>query len=139
MPFIFLILKSSSLLVMVLQPDKRYANRTVKCWCGMQTQDKLIWFILENNNKLFLSVSALLLFLVKLFLKSKFYAPNVLMWFTACHIGLLLTCLHDQNKSGFFGGPAFIKPIRAIWKFSKSSDWLKKSRPSKKAAFVLIM
>jgi len=23
-------------------------------------------------------------------------------------------CLHDQNKSGFFGGPAFIQPIRAI-------------------------
>jgi len=21
---------------------------------------------------------------------------------------------HDQNKSGFFGGPAFIQPIRAI-------------------------
>jgi len=26
-----------------------------------------------------------------------------------------LACLHDQNKSGFFGGPAFIQPIRAIW------------------------
>jgi len=25
-----------------------------------------------------------------------------------------LTCLHDQNKSGFFGGSAFIQPIRAI-------------------------
>jgi len=23
-------------------------------------------------------------------------------------------CLHDQNKSGFFGGPAFIQPVRAI-------------------------
>jgi len=22
--------------------------------------------------------------------------------------------LHDQNKSGFFGGPAFIHPIRTI-------------------------
>jgi len=25
-----------------------------------------------------------------------------------------IACLHDQNKSGFFGGPAFIQPIRAI-------------------------
>jgi len=25
-----------------------------------------------------------------------------------------LTCLHDQNESGFFGGPAFKQPIRAI-------------------------
>jgi len=26
----------------------------------------------------------------------------------------ILACLHDQNKSGFFGGPAFIQPIRTI-------------------------
>jgi len=26
----------------------------------------------------------------------------------------LLACLHDKNKSGFFGGPAFIQPIRTI-------------------------
>jgi len=40
-----------------------------------------------------------------------------------------LACLHDQNKGGFFGGPAFIQPIRAIEKvqYSKSSDWLEKS------------
>jgi len=25
-----------------------------------------------------------------------------------------LACLHDQNKSGFFRGPAFFPPIRAI-------------------------
>jgi len=25
-----------------------------------------------------------------------------------------LACLHDHNISGFFGGPAFIQPIRAI-------------------------
>jgi len=50
------------------------------------------------------------------------------------------TSLHDQNKSGFFEGPAFIQPIRDnLKKYSKSSDWLKKSRPSKKATFVLIM
>jgi len=23
--------------------------------------------------------------------------------------------LHDQNKSGFFGGPAFFQPIRTFW------------------------
>jgi len=27
-----------------------------------------------------------------------------------------IACLHDQNKSGYFGGPAFIQPIRAILK-----------------------
>jgi len=25
-----------------------------------------------------------------------------------------IVCLHDQNKSGFFGGPAFSQPIRAF-------------------------
>jgi len=25
-----------------------------------------------------------------------------------------IACLHNQNKSGFFGVPAFIQPIRAI-------------------------
>jgi len=25
----------------------------------------------------------------------------------------LLACLHDQHKSGFFGGPAFIQPIKS--------------------------
>jgi len=28
-----------------------------------------------------------------------------------------LACLHDQNKSGFFGGPAFFQPIRAFRNF----------------------
>jgi len=27
---------------------------------------------------------------------------------------LVIACLHEQNKSGFFTGPAFIQPIRAI-------------------------
>jgi len=27
-----------------------------------------------------------------------------------------IACLHDQNKNGFFGGPAFIQLIRAIWR-----------------------
>jgi len=29
-------------------------------------------------------------------------------------VSAYLACLHDQNKSGFSGGPAFIQPIRAI-------------------------
>jgi len=33
----------------------------------------------------------------------------------------ILSNLHDQNKSGFFGGPAFIQPIRAILKVFKKS------------------
>jgi len=44
-----------------------------------------------------------------------------------------LACLHDQDKSGFSGGPAYIQPIRAIWKALKKFRWLEKSRPSKKA------
>jgi len=37
--------------------------------------------------------------------------------------------LHDQNKSGFFGGPVFIQPIRAIWKvFWKL--WLAGKKPA---------
>jgi len=27
---------------------------------------------------------------------------------------ILLACLHDQNKSGFFGRPDFFQPIRAF-------------------------
>jgi len=45
---------------------------------------------------------------------------------------VLLACLHDQNKSGFFGGPAFISQSEESEKFSKSPDWLEESRPSKK-------
>jgi len=39
----------------------------------------------------------------------------------------------------FFEGPAFIQQIRPIEKYSKGSDWLEKSLPSKNATFVLIM
>jgi len=35
------------------------------------------------------------------------------------YYGTLLACLHDQNKSGHFGGPAFIQLIRAIEKVFK--------------------
>jgi len=47
-----------------------------------------------------------------------------------------LACLHDQNRSGFFGGPAFIQPIRAIWKVFKKPGLAGKKRPFKKATFV---
>jgi len=40
-----------------------------------------------------------------------------------------LACLHDQNKSGFFGGPTFIQPIREIWKFFKK-PWLVGKKPA---------
>jgi len=42
-----------------------------------------------------------------------------------------------SKESGFFGGPAFIQPIRAIWKFSKSPDWLEKAGPPKKPLLLL--
>jgi len=55
-------------------------------------------------------------------------------------IACLLACLHDQNKSGFFGEPDFFQPIRELFEnFLNCSDWLDKSRPSKKAPFALIM
>jgi len=37
--------------------------------------------------------------------------------------------IHDQNKSGFLGGPAFIQPIRAIWKVFKK-PWLAGKKPA---------
>jgi len=46
---------------------------------------------------------------------------------------LYLASLHDQNKSGFF------PTNQGFLKTSNCSDWLDKSRPSKKATFVLIM
>jgi len=42
-------------------------------------------------------------------LKLSFYLLTAFNW-------LQLACLHDQNKSGFFGGPAFIKSIITIKK-----------------------
>jgi len=44
----------------------------------------------------------------------------------------VLACLYDQNKS-------LSSQSEQFEKFSKSSDWLEKSRPSKKTAFVSIM
>jgi len=53
--------------------------------------------------------------------------------------GSLLACLHDQNKSDFFGGPAFSNQSGHFENFQDCSDWPDKSRPSKKSTFVLIM
>jgi len=52
---------------------------------------------------------------------------------------LFITYLHDQNKSGFLEGWLLSSQSEQSEKFSKNSDWLDKSWPSKKATFVLIM
>jgi len=39
----------------------------------------------------------------------------------------------------FFEGQLFSSQTEQFKKYSKSSDWLKKSRHSKKATFVLVM
>jgi len=38
-------------------------------------------------------------------------------------------CLHDQNKSVFFEGPAVIQPIKAIWEVFKK-PWLVGKEPA---------
>jgi len=48
-------------------------------------------------------------------------------------------CLHDQNKSSFLEGRLFSSQPGLFKTFSGCFDWLDKSRPSKKATFVLIM
>jgi len=40
-----------------------------------------------------------------------------------------LACLYDQHKSGFFGGPAFIQPIRAIIEKVFKKFWLARKKP----------
>jgi len=54
------------------------------------------------------------------------YDINLTVWHTppSPPFEALLACLHDQNKSGSFGGPAFFQPIRAFENFSDCSDWL---------------
>jgi len=47
------------------------------------------------------------------------------------HVNRLSACLHDQNKSGFFEGPAFSNQSELFENFSNCSEWLD-SRPSKK-------
>jgi len=54
--------------------------------------------------------------------------------------GLHVACLHDQNKSGFFWRAGFFSANERFFVyFLNCSDWLDKSRPSKKVTFVLIM
>jgi len=43
-----------------------------------------------------------------------------------------IACLHDQNKSGFLEGRVFSNQSELFQYFLNSSDWLDKSRPSKK-------
>jgi len=46
-----------------------------------------------------------------------------------------IACLHDQNKSGFLEGRLLSSQSKQFKKYSKSSDWLEKSRPFKKSHF----
>jgi len=47
--------------------------------------------------------------------------------------------LHDKAKVAFLEGRLLSSQSEQSEKFSKSPDWLEKSRPSKIGAFVLIM
>jgi len=56
-----------------------------------------------------------------------------------CKRGITYTaCLHDQTKGAFLEG-RLLSGQSEQSELSKSSDWLEKGRPSKKATFVLIM
>jgi len=49
----------------------------------------------------------------------------------------VLACLHDQNKSSFFLEDRLLtSQSEQFKKYSKRSDWLRKSWPSKKATWV---
>jgi len=50
-----------------------------------------------------------------------------------------IACLHVQNNVAFLEGRPFPSQSELFQKLSKSSDWLEKGRPSKKANFVLDM
>jgi len=53
----------------------------------------------------------------------------------------LLACLRDQDRGGFFGGPAFFNQSELFEYFTNCSDWLDGGRPSGGGGgtFVLIM
>jgi len=52
------------------------------------------------------------------------------------HILSNLACLHEQSKTGFFlEGRLFFSQSELFENFSDCSDWLDKSRPSKKDTF----
>jgi len=50
------------------------------------------------------------------------------------HLSPLLACLHDQNKSGFFGGPSFIYAANQnnLKRFQKNMIGWEKAGPPKK-------
>jgi len=50
-----------------------------------------------------------------------------------------LACLHDQNKSGFFGEPAFSSQSELLETFQLALIGWIKAGPQKKNTFVLIM
>jgi len=55
------------------------------------------------------------------------WANDTILWFSSRM--QQLACLHDQNKSSYFGGSAFIQPIRTIWiVFQKL--WLAGKKPA---------
>jgi len=43
--------------------------------------------------------------------------------------------LHDQNKGGFFGGPAFFQPMEPFKNFSSPFGWGEKDPPLQKSHF----
>jgi len=55
------------------------------------------------------------------------------------YLKALLACLHNQNKVAFLEGGLFSSQSGLFENFSNCSDWFDKSRPSKKATFILIM
>jgi len=48
-----------------------------------------------------------------------------------------LACLHDQNKSGFFGGRAFFQPICAFRKRFRKL-WLTGKKPAPQKGHILL-
>jgi len=58
---------------------------------------------------------------------------------TPCVVSHIIACLHDQNKVAFLEGRLLSSQSEQSENFSKSPDWLEKSRPSFKVTFALIM
>jgi len=50
------------------------------------------------------------------------------LWGYIVFLSFYIACLHNQNKSGFFGEPTFIQPISTIWKVFKK-PWLARKKP----------
>jgi len=89
--------------------------------------------------------------MIKIWPHVKIFSPLWLCWLaTALYsyvIAVLATlkpheacCLHDQKKNGFFGGPAFLSAnLNFLKTIQIALIGRQKSRPSKKATFVLIV